>query len=178
MTGDTARPGRTLSTRRRPGGTPSPADAPADAPTDAPAGRADSGRPRAEGPRWWPVLVPVVIVLVGAWVYRWVDEDAFINFRIIANLFAGHGLVFNVGERVEADSDPLWVATLALVHAVTPWASLEWTSVVLGLACTAGGFLAGGLAVMRLGARHDEGTVLPVGMLLSLIHISEPTRPY
>ena len=52
------------------------------------------------------MLVPVVIVLVGAWLYRWVDEDAFINFRIIDNLLAGHGLVFNLGERVEVDSDP------------------------------------------------------------------------
>ena len=63
----------------------------------------DSGPATARAPRWWPVLVPVVIVLVGAWLYRWVDEDAFINFRIIDNLFAGHGLVFNVGERVEAE---------------------------------------------------------------------------
>ena len=47
--------------------------------------------------RWWPVVVPVVIVLVGAWSYRWVDEDAFIIFRIIDNLLAGHGLVFNLG---------------------------------------------------------------------------------
>jgi len=115
---------------------------------------------------WWPILVPLVVVLVGAWVYRWVDEDAFINFRIVHNLLSGYGPVFNVGERVEVDSDPLWVAVLALVHVVTPWASLGWTSVVLGLVGTAGGFVAGGLAVVRLGARHDEGTVLPLGLLV------------
>jgi arabinofuranosyltransferase len=108
----------------------------------------------------------LAIVLVGAWTYRWVDEDAFINFRIIHNLLAGHGPVFNVGERVEVDSDPLWMFTLALVHAVTPWASLEWTSVVLGLICTAGGFVAGGAAVGLLGGRHGEGTVLPIGLLM------------
>ena len=112
------------------------------------------------------MLVPLAIVLVGAWTYRWVDEDAFINFRVIHNLLAGHGPVFNVGERVEVDSDPLWMFTLAAVHGVTPWASLEWTSVVLGLVCTAGGFVAGGAAVVRLGARHDEGTVLPLGLLM------------
>ena len=98
------------------------------------------------------MLVPLAIVLVGAWTYRWVDEDAFINFRIIHNLLAGHGPVFNVGERVEVDSDPLWMFTLALVHAVTPWASLEWTSVVLGLICTAGGFVAGRASAMTGGA--------------------------
>lgn len=42
------------------------------------------------------VAVPLVVVLLGAWSYRWVQEDAFINFRIIGNLLAGHGPVFNV----------------------------------------------------------------------------------
>ena len=75
------------------------------------------------------MLVPVVIVLVGAWVYRWVDEDAFINFRIIDNLLAGHGLVFNLGERVEVDSDPLWLFTLTGLHEV---ASLRGPGVAVG----------------------------------------------
>jgi len=136
---------------------------------DAPPGRTTTSGRRPGGHRRaarWPVLVPVLLVVGGAWAYRWVDEDAFINFRVIHNLLAGYGPVFNVGERVEVDSDPLWVAVLALVHAVTPFVSLEWTSVVLGLACTAGGFLAGGLAAVRLGARHHEGTVLPLGLLV------------
>ena len=58
-----------------------------------------SGRsPVGRVSQWWLILVPVVIVVVGAWIYRWVDEDAFINFRIIDNLLAGHGLVYNLGE--------------------------------------------------------------------------------
>jgi len=117
--------------------------------------------------RWWPILVPLVIVLVGAWQYRWVDEDAFINFRIIDNLLAGHGLVFNVGERVEVDSDPLWLFTLLVLHEVLPFLDLEWLSVGLGLCCTAAGFLAGGRAVQHLMAERDESaTVLPVGLLI------------
>ena len=117
--------------------------------------------------RWWPILVPLVIVLVGAWHYRWVDEDAFINFRIIDNLLAGHGLVFNVGERVEVDSDPLWLFTLVVGHEVLPFLDLEWLSVGLGLCCTAGGFLAGGRAVQLLVAERDgSATVLPVGLLI------------
>ena len=134
--------------------------------TDAASSSPPRRRPVRGVRSWWPVLVPLVIVLVGAWTYRWVDEDAFINFRIVHNLLAGHGPVFNVGERVEVDSDPLWMFTLAAVHGVTPWVSLEWTSVVLGLACTAGAFVAGGAAVARLGTRHDEGTVLPIGLLM------------
>ena len=95
----------------------------------------------------------MAIVIIGAWTYRWVDEDAFINFRIVHNLLAGHGPVFNVGERVEVSSDPLWLCLLTMVHAVVP-VSLEWTSVVLGLVCTAGAFVAAGMAVARLGVPH------------------------
>src|SRR5665213_2865630 len=70
---------------------------------------------------WLVILVPLGVVLVGAWSYRWVQEDAFINFRIIGNLLAGHGPVFNVGERVEAYSDPLWLALVSVVHEVLPF---------------------------------------------------------
>ena len=118
-------------------------------------------------PGWWVLLVPVVMVLVGAWVYRWVDEDAFINFRIIDNLAAGHGLVFNVGERVEVDSDPLWLFMLAGLHEALPFVALEWLSVLLGMACTGAGFVAGGEAVRRLGRSRREGAVFPLGLLMA-----------
>ncbi len=124
-------------------------------------------RPVASSVRWWPLLVPLVIVLVGAWQYRWVDEDAFINFRIVDNLLAGHGLVFNVGERVEVDSDPLWLFTLTGLHEILPFLSLEWLSVLLGLVCTGAGFVTGGRAVQRLFFdREGSATVLPVGLLI------------
>ncbi len=129
-----------------------------------------AGRRAGSLRRWlgrrWPVLVPLVVVVAGAWAYRWVDEDAFINFRIIHNLLAGHGPVFNVGERVEVDSDPLWVATLAVLRVVFPVVGLPWLSVVLGLLCTAGAFVAGGWAVVRLVGRSSNGTVYPVGLLV------------
>jgi arabinofuranosyltransferase len=115
---------------------------------------------------WALAAVPALISVLGAWAYRWVDEDAFINFRIIENLLAGHGPVYNVGERVEADSDPLWVATLALTHVVTPFLSLEWLSVLLGLVLTAAAFLLGGRAAQRLQGRRGHDAVLPVGLVV------------
>jgi len=127
------------------------------------------GRGTHRLPRWWPVLVPVVIVLVGAWLYRWVDEDAFIDFRIIDNLVAGHGLVFNLGERVEVDSDPLWLFSLTALHEALPFVALEWLSVVLGLVCTGFGFLTGGRAVQRLGASRHEDGVFPLGLLIASV---------
>ena len=115
---------------------------------------------------WLAILVPLVIVVVGAWTYRWVQEDAFINFRIVGNLLAGHGPVYNVGERVEVYSDPLWLFLLTAIHGVLPFLSLEWTSVVLGIGFTAGGLVLGGRATQRLVGIRSDDLVLPVGLLI------------
>ena len=115
---------------------------------------------------WLVVVVPLLILLVGAWIYRWVQEDAFINFRIIGNLLAGHGPVYNVGERVEAYSDPLWLFLLAAVHGLVPVVSIEWTSVVLGLVSTAVGVVLAGRATQRLAGPRSDGLVLPIGLLV------------
>jgi arabinofuranosyltransferase len=115
---------------------------------------------------WLVLAVPLVIVLVGAWQYRWVQEDAFINFRVIDNLLAGHGPVFNIGERVEVYSDPLWVFSVAGFHDLLPFVSLEWLSVLLGLGGTAAGVVYGGRAIQRFGSSRGSGFVVPLGLLV------------
>jgi arabinofuranosyltransferase len=112
------------------------------------------------------VLVPVIVVVVGAWSYRWVQEDAFINFRIVDNLLAGHGPVFNVGERVEVYSDPLWLYSVAGLHEVLPFLSMAWLSVLLGLSGTAGGVVLSGRAVQRLSAGRSDAVVVPLGLIV------------
>lgn len=44
----------------------------------------------------------------------WVTDDAYISFRYAENLVHGHGLVYNVGERVEGYSNFLWTLWCAL----------------------------------------------------------------
>jgi arabinofuranosyltransferase len=63
-------------------------------------------------------------------------DDAFISFRYAANLVAGHGLVFNPGERVEGYTNFLWTILLAACR----WAGLEIPamSVVLAFVATLG----------------------------------------
>jgi hypothetical protein len=48
----------------------------------------------------------------------WFSDDAFISFRYAQNLVAGHGLVYNVGERVEGYTNFLWTMLAALVLAL------------------------------------------------------------
>ena len=44
----------------------------------------------------------------------WVAEDAFITFRSVDQLLAGNGPVWNLGERVQVYTHPLWYALLSL----------------------------------------------------------------
>jgi hypothetical protein len=73
----------------------------------------------AAGGVWW------------GWRLRWLCDDAFISFRYADNLLRGHGLVFNVGERVEGYTNFLW--TLLLAGTATLGLHAPQMSLLLGL---------------------------------------------
>ena len=64
----------------------------------------------------------------------WAQDDAYISFRFARNLVRGHGLVFNVGERVEGYTNFLWTVIsaipMALGHA-DPLHAMQWLGFVL-----------------------------------------------
>lgn len=60
----------------------------------------------------------LLFVLVAARL-AWVSDDAFISFRTVWNFVHGYGLRWNVDERVQAYTNPLWVFLIAAVYAVT-----------------------------------------------------------
>jgi len=67
-----------------------------------------------------PWLVPLLVMLA-ARVLLWrqipyAAEDAYITFRYAKHLAAGHGLVYNPGERVFGFSSPLWTLWNGLGH--------------------------------------------------------------
>ena len=61
-------------------------------------------------------LLTVAVLIKNAWV----AEDAFIVFRVIEQLWAGNGPVFNLGERVQVYTSPLWFLLLAAGRALAP----------------------------------------------------------
>ena len=93
-------------------------------------------------------------------------DDAFISFRYVRNLVEGHGLVFNLGERVEGYSNFLWVLKLAALwgmfglrpEQVAPW---------LSVACTVGTLAAMLWWVARLPGLRYRG--LMAWMALGLV---------
>lgn len=74
------------------------------------------------------VLLILGCLVQSAWGYSYVDlsghaegsDDAYISFRYARNLVAGHGLVFNPGERVEGYTNLLYVLLLVPVAWLAP----------------------------------------------------------
>jgi len=122
------------------------------------------------------LIVGLVLVaaFLGAWV-AWrrevvVFDDAYISFRYAQNLVAGHGLVFNPGERVEGYSNFLWVllAALALRLGLDPLTATRFVGIGAHLAAiaVAGYFL---LQVAHRLRRRDLA-LLGLGVALVVPH--------
>ena len=131
------------------------------------------GSPRSAA-RWrleWLALGVLLALNAAAVAWTaWVADDAFITFRTVDNALAGHGLVWNVGERVQTYTHPLWMGLLLAVSGLgvdVYAASLLLGSIGTGaalwigaLACRAGG---GGVA----GRTDRAGWALALSMLLA-----------
>jgi arabinofuranosyltransferase len=136
------------------------------------AGAVEVEREPAARPGWRRGLqgalyaAPVAGYLCAGWVNRWITDDGFIYMRVVQQIRAGNGPVFNNGERVEAFTGTVWVALLAVADLVTP-VRLEWIAVLLGLALGAAGV---GLAMA--GARRlvphgfDDRWFVPCGVVV------------
>jgi arabinofuranosyltransferase len=68
------------------------------------------------------IILPFLAIYLAIIVLTaWVSDDAFITFRSIENLIHGYGLVFNVGERVQTFTHPLWMLLQSFIYALTGW---------------------------------------------------------
>jgi arabinofuranosyltransferase len=62
----------------------------------------------------WGVLG---LLLVFTTLRAWLCDDAYITFRTVDNFIHGYGLTWNVAERVQAYTHPLWMLLLSGVYA-------------------------------------------------------------
>lgn len=109
---------------------------------------------------------PIGLFAFAAWSQRWMSDDGFIYLRVVDQLRAGNGPVFNPGERVEATTSPLWVALLTLASFVFPTVSMPWLAVVFGLALAVGGLALAQWGAHRLWNEGSGRVLLPAGALL------------
>ena len=64
----------------------------------------------------------------------WVSEDAYITLRVVDHFFRGHGLRWNVNERVQVYTHPLWLLLHIPLHVFIP--NLFIVSCLLSVAAT------------------------------------------
>jgi arabinofuranosyltransferase len=66
------------------------------------------------------LFASLIVVLLALFVtHAWVVDDAYITLRAVDNFVHGLGLRWNVDERVQAYTHPLWMFVLAAFYAIT-----------------------------------------------------------
>ncbi|MFF2655032.1 hypothetical protein [Streptomyces sp. NPDC058045] len=112
-------------------------------------------------------LLPALLVAYAGFQRRWMSDDGYIYLRTVRQILAGHGPVFNAGERAEASTGTLWQWLLVL--AGLPGTDPASAAVYGGLLLTAAGFLCAAAGAARL---HTPGPLrqplVPLGALLPL----------
>jgi arabinofuranosyltransferase len=75
--------------------------------------------------------VGTTILLVSLVRTAWLSDDSYISFRTADNIIHGYGPVWNVDERVQAFTHPLWLAVCTLAFALT--GNVYYTAIALGI---------------------------------------------
>lgn len=119
----------------------------------------------------WAVLLAASLYgLYQAISQAWISDDLFISLRYARNFVEGHGLVFNVGERVEGYTNFLWTILSACALAVG-WEPVSFchTLGILSFLASANFLLAVSVAVSRTSDARKR-LVLPVAAIALLLH--------
>ena len=106
---------------------------------------------------WLAVFAYLLVVLRSAWL----AEDAFITFRTVDNFIHGYGLRWNVVERVQVYTHPLWMFLVSLFYFVT--GEIFYTAIFLSVAVSLAAVL---VLVLRL-SDSLRATVLGIVLLMS-----------
>lgn len=104
-----------------------------------------------------PRFVPAaVMLLLGIVVARaWLSDDAFITFRTIDNFCNGYGLRWNIVERVQTYTHPLWMLVLSGFHLIT--GEFMLTTLTVSILCTAGALF---ISIKRLSCSPAQSIVV------------------
>ena len=113
-----------------------------------------------------PAAFRIVLLLLGmvliATVLRlaWIGDDAYITFRVVDNLANGFGARWNVHERVQPYTHPLWMGLISAVYLAT--GEPYFTAIALSVLLTGA---TAWLLAARI-ARTYEAAMIGLGVLL------------
>lgn len=79
------------------------------------------------------LIIPMLAIFIALLVQTsWVEEDAFITLRTADNFIHGYGLRWNIDERVQTFTNPLWMFLLSGTHMLigNPYITLTVLSII------------------------------------------------
>ncbi len=119
-----------------------------------------------------PFLVAFGTLLLGSVIFAnaWISDDAGLTLRSIDNLHQGFGPTFNISERVQAYTHPLWMWLLALVTALSH--EYFFSTIIVSLICS---IAAMSIMAWRLEASNGGLVLIAVSLLLSKSFIDYST---
>jgi arabinofuranosyltransferase len=110
------------------------------------------------------LLIPLLVAIFTLLVIRraWICDDAYITFRTIDNFFHGYRLTWNVTERVQVYTHPLWMLLLTFVSWIFKdlYLTSLGVSIILAIATVV-------LLTTRLTRSEKTGAVLVLVLALS-----------
>ena len=113
-------------------------------------------------------LIVVAVFAYKAWQRRWLCDDGLIVFRVVDQIHAGNGPVFNALERTEAATSTLWTWLLAGTYSVYP-GSLDHLAINLGWICSVLALVVGFDASRRFWRlRGMTAPLIPAGALITV----------
>ncbi|MGS2807926.1 flagellar motor control protein ZomB [Nocardia sp. MW-W600-9] len=121
------------------------------------------------------VVFTVVVFAVGAWQRRWIADDGLIVLRTVRNLLAGNGPVFNMDERVEANTSTAWTYLVWFFSWLTQ-ARLEYVVLGVALAVSLLAIVFAMLGTARLWGGTSGQLLIPAGVLVYIA--LPPARDY
>lgn len=92
-----------------------------------------SSREREQNSSVYLLLAVLIVILIRS---AWVCDDAYITLRTVDNLYHGYGLTWNIGERVQTYTHPLWFFVLVSTYflAENPYYLLIALSIIVSSA--------------------------------------------
>jgi arabinofuranosyltransferase len=85
------------------------------------------------------ILLFIYIFFLNAWVV----DDAYITFRTMDNFLHGYGLRWNIDERVQVYTHPLWLFVMTVFSLIT--SKVFYTSILVSFLCSLGAICLAGL---------------------------------
>jgi len=111
------------------------------------------------------VLLPAIMLFAILLVLTaWLNDDAYITFRTVDNFVNGYGLTWNVSDRVETFTNPLWMFLVSIPYFFTD--EIYYTAIILSITIS--------MIVILIFAFKISKTVIGAILGIGIFIVSQP----